>query len=271
MKQLFLLVISAVLALTGSAATVDTLAIEAVHVQSPYKTVVITPDAAKANPAAKFPTVYLLNGYSGDYKSWITLRDDLPELADRYGMVIVTPDGRDSWYWDSPRNADMQMETFITTELVPYIDNHYPTKAQPEFRAITGLSMGGHGGLWLGIRHSDIFGSAGSTSGGVNIIPFPKKWKMAVALGDYEANKKRWEDHTVINLVDSLTADQAMNIIFDCGTEDFFSDVNLQLHNKLLKMKIPHDYIARPGVHNAKYWANSILYQLLYFDSKFSK
>jgi S-formylglutathione hydrolase FrmB len=270
MKQLFLLVISAVLALTGSAATVDTLAIEAVHVQSPYKTVVITPDAAKANPAAKFPTVYLLNGYSGDYKSWITLRDDLPELADRYGMVIVTPDGRDSWYWDSPRNVDMQMETFITTELVPYIDNHYPTKAQPEFRAITGLSMGGHGGLWLGIRHSDIFGSAGSTSGGVNIIPFPKNWKMADQLGDYESNKEAWRDHTVINLVPQLKPGQ-LNIIFDCGVDDFFFEVNNELHQALLDAKIPHDYITRPGAHTAQYWRNSILYQLLYFNEIFTR
>jgi S-formylglutathione hydrolase FrmB len=259
-----------VLALTGRAATVDTLAIEAVHVKSPYKTVVITPDAAKANPSAKFPTVYLLNGYSGDYKSWITLRDDLPELADRYGMVIVTPDGRDSWYWDSPRNADMQMETFITTELVPYIDNHYPTKTQPEFRAITGLSMGGHGGLWLGIRHSDIFGSAGSTSGGVNIIPFPKKWKMADQLGDCESNKESWRDHTVINLVPQLKPGQ-LNIIFDCGVDDFFFEVNNELHQALLDAKIPHDYITRPGAHTAQYWRNSILYQLLYFNEIFTR
>ena len=38
-------------------------------------------------------------------------------------------------------------------------------------RAITGLSMGGHGALWNAIRHKDVFGAAGSTSGGVDIRP----------------------------------------------------------------------------------------------------
>jgi S-formylglutathione hydrolase FrmB len=93
--------------------------------------------------------------------------------------------------------------------------------------------MGGHGGLWLGIRHSDIFGSAGSTSGGVNIIPFPKNWKMADQLGDYESNKEAWRDHTVINLVPQLKPGQ-LNIIFDCGVDDFFFEVNNELHQALL-------------------------------------
>jgi S-formylglutathione hydrolase FrmB len=130
--------------------------------------------------------------------------------------------------------------------------------------------MGGHGGLWLGIRHSDIFGSAGSTSGGVNIIPFPKNWKMADQLGDYESNKEAWRDHTVINLVPQLKPGQ-LNIIFDCGVDDFFFEVNNELHQALLDAKIPHDYITRPGAHTAQYWRNSILYQLLYFNEIFTR
>ena len=43
-----------------------------------------------------------------------------------------------------------------------------------ERRAISGLSMGGHGALWSAIRHKDVFGAAGSMSGGVDIRPFPR-------------------------------------------------------------------------------------------------
>jgi S-formylglutathione hydrolase FrmB len=268
LKRLIIPAVAAVISLGAQAFKTDTITIKSDLLPNAMKVTVITPDNAVKGET---PSVYLLNGYGGDYRSWGIIRPDMGQIADCYNMVMVMPSGMDSWYWDAPANPSMKMESFFVRELVPYIDNHYPTAQDASLRAITGLSMGGHGALWLALRHPDIWHNAGSTSGGVNIIPFPKKWKMAAALGDYEANKQRWEDHTVINLVDSLTADQAMNIIFDCGTEDFFSDVNLQLHNKLLKMKIPHDYIARPGVHNAKYWANSILYQLLYFDSKFSK
>ena len=42
-------------------------------------------------------------------------------------------------------------------ELVKYIDEHYKTIADRKGRAITGLSMGGHGAMWNAIRHKDTF------------------------------------------------------------------------------------------------------------------
>ena len=67
------------------------------------------------------------------------------------------------------------MKLFISSELVKYIDEHYKTIADRKGRAITGLSMGGHGAMWNAIRHKDMFGASGSTSGGMDIRPFPKK------------------------------------------------------------------------------------------------
>lgn len=100
---------------------------------------VITPD----NPDGKtFPTVYLLNGFGGDRNQFLRLRPDLPRLADHYGIIFVLPSGKDSWYWDSPVKSDMQMESFITKELIPWIDANYPTKAEASQRAVSGLSMG---------------------------------------------------------------------------------------------------------------------------------
>lgn len=93
-------------------------------------------------------------------------------------------DGKNSWYWDSPTHADSQYETFVSSELVKYIDTHYSTIKDRKGRAVTGLSMGGHGGMWLSIRHKDVFGAGGSTSGGVDIRPFPHEWKMKEQLGE---------------------------------------------------------------------------------------
>lgn len=47
--------------------------------------------------------------------------------------------------------------------------------------------------------------------------------------------------------------------------------MNRQLHEKLLKRGIAHDYIVRPGAHNLKYWNNSIEYQWLFFHRFFEK
>jgi S-formylglutathione hydrolase FrmB len=128
--------------------------------------------------------------------------------------------------------------------------------------------MGGHGGLYLAMKHKNLFGAAGSTSGGVDIRPFPNNWDLSKRLGDTINFKKNWEENTVINLADSLKNNE-LHIIFDCGLEDFFLQVNRNLHNKLVIMKIDHDYIERPGGHNKVYWKNSIDYQLIFFSKFF--
>lgn len=252
-----------------SAAKVDTISVATKHIQAPAKAVVITPDAA-ATPGKTFPSVYILHGYAGDYKNWTDLiRPNLAEFSDKYGMVLVMPDGRDSWYWDAPANPQMQMESFFVKDLVPYIDANYPTVKEPSKRAITGLSMGGHGAMWLAMRHSDIWGNVGSMSGGLDILPFANKWKMKETLGEFENNEDVWKRHTVINLVDSLKPGQ-LKITFDCGVDDFFIDVNRNMHKALVDAKIPHDYTERPGGHTRSYWKNSILYHLLFFNEAFT-
>ena len=259
----------AVLAVTAANAyRTDTVTVAAAgYLPEDMKVTVITPDRI---PCTGAPSVYLLNGYGGDNGSWGIIRPDVGKFADMYGMVLIMPSGMDLWYWDSPVKPEIRMESFFTDVLVPYIDKNYPTDARAEKRAITGLSMGGHGGLWLGVRHPDIWKNCGSMSGGVNILPFPKKWKMARMLGEKEANPKIWEEHTVINLVPKMKAG-VNNIIIDCGSEDFFAKVNADLHQALLDAKIPHDYTSRPGVHNSAYWANSLPYHLLFFQTKFAE
>ena len=248
------------------AAQVDTLNIESPFLAGAEKVVVITPENSQTQ--LSFPTVYLLNGYGGDHTSWLKIRPDLPEMADKMGLVIVMPDGRDSWYWDSPKNPELQMESFFTKTLVPYIDRHYPTRAVKEQRAISGLSMGGQGAMYLAMRHPDIWGNAGSTSGGLDIRPFPERWKMKESLGTLEENRDAWEVHTPINLVPSIQPG-TINFIFDCGTDDFFAEVNENFHKALVEQGIAHDYIQRPGNHSMTYWNNSLPYQLYYVTTKF--
>jgi S-formylglutathione hydrolase FrmB len=269
LKLFMVSAIAALCTLAANAFSTDTIMVPTKYLESPMRVTVIVPEAAAKR--SDLPTVYLLNGHGGDYRSWGKIRPDLGRYADYYGMVFVMPSGRNSWYWDSPLDPKMQMESFFIYDLVPFIGSHYPVSNTAEKRAITGLSMGGHGALWLGLRHPDIWKNIGSTSGGVNILPFPERWNMANSLGTYNENTKAiWESHTVINQIELFKANK-QNIIFDCGTDDVFTTVNNDLHNALLEAKVPHDYISRPGKHNMDYWANSILYQLLYFQLNFKK
>lgn len=269
MKKLLTAVIVFCIAFGAKAFTTDTIAIKTDLIEGPAKAVVISPSGAKD---ARYPSVYILNGYGGTYRDWSTrTQPRLGQLADQYGMVLIMPDGRDSWYWDSPVDPKMQMESFFIKELVPYIDANYPTKAMPEQRAITGLSMGGHGAMWLAARHPDVFRNVGSMSGGLDIRPFSERWKMSKRLGQtYSQNPELWDSHTVATLIPQMK-DAGLNITFDCGKDDFFAGVNEKLHRDLLAANIPHDYTSRPGNHSHAYWGNSILYHLLFFNQAFNK
>lgn len=130
--------------------------------------------------------------------------------------------------------------------------------------------MGGHGAMWLAFRHQESFGAVGSSSGGLDIRPFPFNWEMDKLLGSESENQDVWEKHTVINMVDRLRNGD-LTIIFDCGYDDFFFEINNDFHNKLLKYKIQHDFIVRPGGHSKDYWNNSFDYQILYFKKYFDR
>ena len=186
-------------------------------------------------------------------------------------MIIVCPDGGfSSWYFDSPVDKNMKYETYISSELVTWIDKNYKTIKTSNGRAISGLSMAGHGALYIALRHQDVFGSAGSMSGGVDIRPFPDNWDLSVRLGKYSEYPEDWEQNTVVNLLD-LYKPKGLSIIIDCGTEDFFYHVNENLHEQLKYRNIPHDFISRPGSHDLNYWSNSVKFQLLFFHNFFKK
>ncbi|KLT66993.1 alpha/beta hydrolase family protein [Pedobacter sp. BMA] len=254
------------------AATVDTVVTRSKAMKKDIKAVVIKP--AGYNTDRKFPTLYLLHGAGGKYSEWVSKTPDketVKRLADLYNMVVVCPDGGvTSWYFDAPEDPTYKYETYVAGELVEYIDSHYATIKDRSGRAITGLSMGGHGGLYLGFRHQDVFGACGSMSGGVDIRPFPENWEIAKRLGKYSEHPERWEANTVINLTHLITPNK-LAVIIDCGYSDFFYKVNVDLHNKLVDRNVAHDFIVRPGGHTWEYWGNAIAYQMLFFNNYFAK
>ncbi len=264
-----ILIFFCLLTFNSYAAKTDTLSTYSTVMQKEIKAVVITPDDYSS--AKALPVIYLLHGY-GDSSTggWPAKGKGTDTLSDTYHVIIVCPDGNNSWYFDSPIDKNYQYETYIIQELIPLIDDKYKTVASPKGRGITGLSMGGHGALYLAFKHQDIFGTAGSMSGGVDIRPFPNNWEIAKRLGSYASNPENWEKNTVVNMLHLLTPN-SLSLIIDCGSEDFFYKVNCQLHEKLLERNIPHDFISRPGGHNWNYWTNALKYQVLFMSNYFQR
>ena len=269
MKKIFSLLTAVLLVYNLHAGRVDTITIYSKAMQKNIKCVVIEPRKIKGVKA--WPVVYLLHGYSGAFSDWIRKVPALQQYADEYKTIIVCPDGNyASWYFDSPIDSSMRYETYVGKEVPEYIDAHYPTIKDRKARAITGLSMGGHGGLFLGFRHADVFGACGSMSGGVDLNASRNKFDVIKRIGDTIAYADNWKKYSVVNVIEKYPND-SLAIIIDCGTEDFFYNINHDLHAKMLGLKIPHDYIERPGKHDWNYWSNAVKYQLLFFSNYFYK
>lgn len=269
-NYLVLLFLSIGSSFSAQGAKIDTLIIYSNAMNKSINNIVITPDnySQQNDP---YSTLYLLHGAGDDYAIWAHRMSSVTDYADQYNIIIVCPDGAStSWYFDSPIDNKMQYETYVSAEVVAQVDNKYHTKADKSGRAITGLSMGGHGAFYLAFKHPNIWGAAGSMSGGLDIRSFPNNWDIAKRLGPYKENQEVWDNNTVVKMVD-LLEDQNTQLIFDCGIDDFFLKVNRNMHSILLEQGVPHDYIERPGGHTKAYWENSLKYQVLFFNDFFNQ
>jgi enterochelin esterase family protein len=125
----------------------------------------------------RYPTVYLLAGFTG--RGTIMLNDSafeetIQERLDRLittgqiqPLIIAMPDCftryGGSQYLNS--GATGRYEDHLIAEVIPFVDRHYRTRAEPAYRAIGGKSSGGYGALVQAMRHPDIFGAIACHSG----------------------------------------------------------------------------------------------------------
>lgn len=239
----------------------DQLVLQAPYLPANDTVWVFTP----ANYAASqqvYPAVYLLHGYSGSYHQWDDIIN-LQKLANRFGFVIICPDGfYDSWYINSPVQTDHQYEHFFFEQLMPTIFERYRLNESQIF--ISGLSMGGHGALYLFSQQPQLFKAAGSTSGVVNLTAVGSSYGLTDILGSWETHKKRWQQFSVINHLKPIKK-SGKKIIFDVGHSDPFFKMNKAMSEKTDSMGIDATFITRPGGHNAAYWHTSIPYHFFFF------
>jgi S-formylglutathione hydrolase len=114
-----------------------------------------------------YPVVYFLHGYGVKAEAYWTLMT-VPATADKemtdgtiHEMILVNPDAytiySGSMYSNSPTTGDW--ETYITHDLVDYIDSHYRTIANRDSRGLAGHSMGGYGTLRIAMKYPQVYSS----------------------------------------------------------------------------------------------------------------
>ena len=103
---------------------------------------------------------------SDDHTAWAR-RSNIERYVDGLPMTVIMPNGERSFYSDAVSNPKAAFETFMTRDLIQFVDSTFQTIPTREGRVIAGLSMGGYGAFKLALKHPDLFQAAVSHSGAV--------------------------------------------------------------------------------------------------------
>ncbi|HEV8362807.1 MAG TPA: alpha/beta hydrolase family protein [Gemmatimonadaceae bacterium] len=156
--------------------------------------VVYLPPSYTLDRQRRYPVVYYLHGLDGNETDW-TAKGHIDKTLDSLiatglpEMILVMPDGDDSWYttWNflgdyagcrkqQPPHRKTESvddycvpwphyDDYIARDLVAHVDSTYRTTPDKRHRGIAGLSMGGNGAISLAIAYPDVFSAAASHSG----------------------------------------------------------------------------------------------------------
>ena len=293
-RRLILLAPALLLSLATASAQPPPSGAKTVHIDAPSigrKTAyqVILPGDYETSGEKRYPVLYLLHGFSGNYTNWAGM--GAARAAQGLDLIVVIPDGGNSWYVNWAESEEGQKNAwgdFIAKDLVNHVDSTYRTIAAREGRAINGLSMGGYGALAVGLTHPELFCSIGSHSGALGWAkgaadrlrsgqaPPARKNQPSdtpnekIEIDGFRSQAERTpkgkafakaEDADAADpfkLVLAVPKDKLPHIYVDCGTEDRLVGSSREFSKLLIENNIPFVYGESAGGHNGQYWAREI-------------
>jgi hypothetical protein len=171
---------------------------------------VYVPPGYDDEPERRYPSVYVLQGYTGHVQMWrnrTAFRRPFPETADELfasggapPCIVVYVDAWTAYggsqFVDSPGTG--LYHTYLCDEVVPFVDARYRTLAAREHRGVAGKSSGGFGAMITPMLRPDLFGGFASHAGDslYELCYVPGFGRIARALRDeYGGSYDRfWED-----------------------------------------------------------------------------
>lgn len=226
---------------------------------------VILPMEKAGNPDSikpeLFPSLYLLHGYSGNTKDWLTY-SNIRLLAEQYNLAVIMPSGENGFYVDNEA-TELRNGQFMK-ELVEYTRKIFPLSPDRDQTFIGGLSMGGFGALRNGMKYSELFGKIFSLSGAFILDDIAGKkegYRDAMAGYGYYSRifgnldiVKDTEKNPVICAKAAIEKGIVPEIFMACGTEDFLRNNNRQMKKFLQNLGLIPLYYEDTGSHDWTFW-----------------
>jgi hypothetical protein len=170
---------------------------------------VYVPPGYEDDPGRRYPSVYVIQGYTGAAPMWhnrAPFRPTFPEATDVLfagggvpPCVVVFVDAWTAYggsqFVDSPGTG--RYHSYLCDEVVPFVDARYRTLPAAGHRGIAGKSSGGFGAMITPMLRPDLFGGLASHAGDAlyELCYMQGFGKVVRALRDYDGSYERfWED-----------------------------------------------------------------------------
>ncbi|MGI9184154.1 MAG: alpha/beta hydrolase [Solirubrobacteraceae bacterium] len=138
---------------------------------------VYRPPGVLGGSRGELPSVYVIQGYTGQVDMWLGRSAFEPTLVERLDDLFADPGCPpaivvlvDAWtslggsqFLNS--SATGRYLDHLCDEIVPFIDARYPTGADRAHRGIAGKSSGGYGAMVVPMLRPDVFGALASHAG----------------------------------------------------------------------------------------------------------
>lgn len=222
-----------------------------------------------ASSQRRYPVLYLLHGLGGDYTDW-TSRTNVAEYTRRLPLIVVMPDGGNSWYAGA-------FEQYVTTELQQDVAKKYRTIDSRYGRAVAGLSMGGYGALKFALKKPGTFAVAASFSGALTAtragdpvtarLGAAEVERLASIFGPDDSEMRKTED---VLLLAATPRTNGPYFYVDCGTADPWLSGNRMLAEAFGKNGYAYEFHEMPGGHTWDYWDRRVREFLVVLMKKLS-
>jgi S-formylglutathione hydrolase FrmB len=138
---------------------------------------VYRPPGIERDHPRELPSIYVIQGFTGQLDMWTRREPWERHMIERLDEMYASgecPDAIvafvDCWttyggsqFLDSTSTGPYQ--SYLCDEVVPFVDEHYPTAADRERRGLTGKSSGGYGAMVVPMMRPDAFGALASHAG----------------------------------------------------------------------------------------------------------
>jgi Putative esterase len=138
---------------------------------------VYRPPGVERDHPKPLPSVYVIQGYTGQIDAWGNRTAFEPSMLERLDAMFAAGECPDALVvfadcWTSYGGSQFlnsagtgRYQDYLCDEVVAFVDEHYPTAASRDHRGLAGKSSGGYGAMVVPMMRPDVFSALASHAG----------------------------------------------------------------------------------------------------------